>query len=240
MSDEQWPPAGVDWYYADDWTAIAHGDCREILPTLPKVDLVLTDPPYNSGIRYGDSTDDKRDDYWDWLGERIGAMMVADRVLVKHSALKINEFVAHHPSRMLIWVKPFSSGFPYRGVATHFEPIHLLKGDSCRWSKDYFECSAGNSNKEGRTGHPAQMPESVQRWLVNTFSDVDHVICDPFMGSGTTLRAAKDLNRKAIGIEIEEKYCEIAANRMAQEVMDFTGNAEANECIQATGSAPLS
>ena len=67
--------------------------------------------------------------------------------------------------------------------------------------------------------HPAPRHLKHVRWLVNWFSESDDVILDPFMGSGTTLRAAKDLGRKSIGIEIEERYCEIAAKRMSQQVM---------------------
>ena len=74
-------------------------------------------------------------------------------------------------------------------------------------------------NKEHRE-HPTQKPVPVMRWCIQRFpDDMATVILDPFMGSGTTLRAAKDLGRKAIGIEIEEKYCEIAAKRLAQEVL---------------------
>ena len=69
--------------------------------------------------------------------------------------------------------------------------------------------------------HPAQKPEDLMRWCILQAGDEYQTILDPFCGSGTTLRAAKDLGRKAIGIEIEEKYCEIAANRMSQEVMEF-------------------
>ena len=68
-------------------------------------------------------------------------------------------------------------------------------------------------------GHPGPRSLKAARWLLSWWSDEGETILDPFMGSGTTLRAAKDLGRKAIGIEIEERYCELAAKRMAQTVM---------------------
>jgi site-specific DNA-methyltransferase (adenine-specific) len=75
----------------------------------------------------------------------------------------------------------------------------------------------GNNEKRF---HPTQKPISLMGFCINDTSA--QTILDPFMGSGTTLRAAKDLGRKAIGIEIEEKYCEIAAKRMSQEVLNLT------------------
>jgi site-specific DNA-methyltransferase (adenine-specific) len=72
-----------------------------------------------------------------------------------------------------------------------------------------------------KNGHPCPKPIGQWKWLVNRATVVGDSILDPFMGSGTTLRAAKDLGRKAIGIEIEERYCEIAANRLRQEVLLF-------------------
>ena len=68
--------------------------------------------------------------------------------------------------------------------------------------------------------HPTQKPVAVMKWCLQ-MSPESELILDPFMGSGTTLRAAKDLGRRAIGIEIEEKYCEIAAKRLAQKVFEF-------------------
>lgn len=78
-------------------------------------------------------------------------------------------------------------------------------------------CGGDSSNRS--FCHPAQKPLEVMRWAVS--ARPRWVVLDPFMGSGTTLRAAKDLNRKAIGIELDERYCEIAAKRMAQEVLPW-------------------
>jgi len=77
----------------------------------------------------------------------------------------------------------------------------------------------------GEAVHPTQKPVGIVAPLVSYSAPAGGVVLDPFMGSGTTLRAAKDLGRKAIGIEIEERYCEIAAKRLAQEVLDFEGAA---------------
>ena len=79
----------------------------------------------------------------------------------------------------------------------------------------------GLIGKESTRLHPTQKPLRLLRLLLTDYSEQGQTILDPFMGSGTTLRAAKDLRRKAIGIEIEEKYCEIAAKRLEQEVFDF-------------------
>ena len=70
-------------------------------------------------------------------------------------------------------------------------------------------------------GHPTQKPLKLFSAILKDFTDNNCVIADPFMGSGTTLRAAKNLNLGAIGIEIEEKYCEMAANILSQEVLSF-------------------
>ena len=87
---------------------------------------------------------------------------------------------------------------------------------------DAFDYSHGQLANEGKS-HPTQKPLPLMAWCIGKAGQPE-TIADPFMGSGTTLRAAKDLGRKAIGIEIEEKYCEIAAKRLSQEVFDFTDN----------------
>jgi site-specific DNA-methyltransferase (adenine-specific) len=76
-----------------------------------------------------------------------------------------------------------------------------------------------SSETADKTDHPCPKPYGWMAWAICLASEDGETVLDPFMGSGTTLRAAKDLGRKAIGIEIEERYCEIAAKRMRQEVL---------------------
>jgi len=209
-------------YYQDDAVVIYHADCREILPELPKVDLVLTDPPYNAGIKYSELQKDNRDDYWEWLCDRVAPCMnISEAVIIKHTSRKIREFQKIWDSQILIWIKPFSSGFPFNGLMLHWEPLHILKGKALKPIKDYIVVSSGNSNREHYTGHPAQFPELLALPIISAFTETSAIILDPFLGSGTTAYCAKKLNRKCIGIEIEEKYCEIAAKRCCQSVMNF-------------------
>ena len=78
------------------------------------------------------------------------------------------------------------------------------------------------SGDNGKRVHPTQKPEELMRWILGTYiTEPFETVLDPYIGSGTTGRACKDMNKKFIGIEIEEKYCEIAVKRLQQEVFDF-------------------
>jgi len=216
-------------YYQDDWVTIYHGDCREILPTLPKVDLVLTDPPYGIGadnrnrilsrgklakpIDYGESNWDSHTPP-EWL---FGLILEKSKEAIIWGG---NYFVLKPSSCWLVWDKDNGANdFADCELAWTNLPKAVRK-IRYRWNGMLQE---NMSEKEVRE-HPTQKPVPVMNWAITHATD-PKVILDPFMGSGTTLRAAKDLNRKAIGIEIEEKYCEIAAKRMSQEVFDLSSPA---------------
>ena len=188
-------------YYQDDAVTIYHADCRDVLPTLGKVDLVLTDPPYptahpefgDGDIQFLNGFNCPQLIFWSALG---------DFPL---------DFTAVH-----IWHKKTSNEI----VA--YERIFERGGSTrCKLYAYYFVNSTVAASYGGDifTGHPTQKPIRLIKQLIEENSQKEWTILDPFMGSGTTLRAAKDLNRKAIGIEIEERYCEMAAKRMTQTVM---------------------
>ncbi len=189
-------------YYEDEAVTIYHGDCREILPEIGPVDLVLTDPPYA----------DYEDAYpWDVVN-LIGLFpSVRSFVFWKGGSFPL-EFTARH-----IWAKANRNiGVLGEQYEECFELNGKTRGLVLRHAVIDSEMNA-TLNGDTFHEHPTQKPIRLIRRLLQHTDAV--TILDPFMGSGTTLRAAKDLGRLAIGIEIEEKYCEIAAKRMAQSVM---------------------
>lgn len=201
-------------YYEDGAVTIYHGDCREYLPGL-KADALVTDPPYgmahNSGWSsrpiHGDENTHERDNALRLWGD--GPALVFGRW-----DCPIPPGARH----ALVWDKGDWPGMgdlslPW-GPST--EMIYVLGHG--------FVGRRGGSvirlhRLTGETLHPNEKPVDLLARLVDACPP--GTILDPFTGSGTTLRAAKDLGRKAIGIEIEERYCEIAARRCAQEVLSL-------------------
>lgn len=228
-------------YYEKDGIVIYHGDCLDVLPGIQGVDLLILDPPYNLGKNYGEGTDDSRpyDEYWEWYcavlkvtweslaDDALGYLFHSDKGI--YDAKPLASSTGWEYIQTLIWYGP--NGFRGYTAANKsaawsyiHEPIlYLSKGiglpvkERPDWFGSVIPVPRPQSNfKEGRV-HVAQKPVNLLRRLIN-FQETTLVL-DPCMGSGTTLRAAKDVGRKAIGIEIEERYCEIAAKRMEQEVL---------------------
>lgn len=197
-------------YFADDSVTIYHGDCREVLPTLEPVDLVLTDPPYGVALE-GSSWDKSIPTPSEWLYPLFGK---AATILVTPG--NGNQQFYPAPNWTMAWFRPGSVQRVLRAAGfSHWEPI-LLYGNN-PFGVDAKQISP--NNPDSGNGHPCPKPLTLFKWLVK--ESKARTVLDPFMGSGTTLRAAKDLGLKAIGIELEEKYCEIAAKRMSQMVLQF-------------------
>jgi len=240
-SQRPWPPAGVKWYYYDDHTAIAHADCREILPIIEIEDLILTDPIWpNNSVEQFAAIDPYR-----LFAEMCSVLPSRSRRLVVHLGCDSDvRFLSCVPSFLsflrvcwLDYARPSYKGrLLYTGdIAYAFgTPPAYIKGRQvmsgmCRSSRSdrlflrkTHKSGSGGGRWTGRNEidqlpHPSPRRLEHVLWLIHQFSDT--AVLDPFMGSGTTLVAAKQLGRKAIGIEIEEKYCEIAVRRLAQEVL---------------------
>ncbi len=213
-------------YYEQNGITIYHGNCQELLPTFEKCDLVLTDPPYGIGENAhriaSRSKLAKTTDYgsFDWDKEPASEIEIALTLSsAKNSIVWGGNYFSLAPSRgWLVWDKQNSGNFADCELAwTNLKiSVRIFR---FMWNG---MIRAGEARGVQRV-HPTQKPVELMRWCIQKAdSRIDgnaNTILDPFMGSGTTLRAAKDLGRKAIGIELEEKYCEIAAKRLQQEVL---------------------
>jgi hypothetical protein len=211
-------------YYEKDGQAIYLGDCREILPLFigTPIDLVLTDPPYNVGKDFGLLTDDRKPpaEYQAWLAEWFS---LSRRVCMAHIIFPgMNNIcfwrAISNVTAMGCWDKMGGGGRCALGIDDWEPYLFFHKGDrGFLGGHSVIHCRVGINTQV--QGHPTPKP-------VELFKKVIHkakakFVLDPFLGSGTTLRACKDLQVKGIGIEINEAYCELAANRLQQGVLEF-------------------
>ena len=211
-------------YYERDGVTIFCGDCRDILPTLEagSVDLVLTDPPYGIGFTA---------EGYDRHNAKYGTapVRVVERMANDDGSLDLS-FLSNYPKRIVwgfphlsdpqatgwfVWIKHENNSL--NAMGNPLEMAYSTCWSGFKW-RSHLWCGYLTGG-EMRYDHPTQKPLRIIAWLIERYSGVGDLILDPFMGSGTTLRAAKDLGRRAIGIEIEEKYCAIAVKRLAQEVL---------------------
>lgn len=207
-------------YYEDEAVTIYHGDCREILPAIQFQGLVVADPPY--GISYNPSGGGKgwSTKTFDEEDRLIGDDAPFDPAVLIHFDRMILWGANHYANQLpcsptwYVWDK--RENFPSNDFSDCEFAWSNLGGPS-RVFRHYWSGAIRASERAEQRVHPTQKPLALMRWCIEQSRDPN--VLDPFMGSGTTLRAAKDLGRKAIGIEIEEKYCEIAAKRMAQGVL---------------------
>ena len=204
-----------------------YGDCREILPTLPKVDAVITDPPYGIGFKY-QSHNDNPDYYIEWLWPLIrdaeALCNPGSPVFVWQSSTNLRRLVEWFPRewRLFVAAKNFVQMRP-TAMQWSFDPV------LCWWvpgkkpwalgtaSRDFFIANtapvvASPLNLE--KGHPCPRPLDLLLHMVGQWATPGGTVLDPFMGSGTTGVACMNLGRKFIGIEIERKYFDIACRRI--------------------------
>ncbi len=200
-------PAPEKLYYLDKESGIAiyHADCRDILPLIPdkSIDLVLTDPPY-----YG------YEDYeWDIVDLDRLLPQVRSFIFWKGRDFPLL-FTARH-----IWAKANRN---IGNSGEQYEELYEINGSKTGLVMRHAVIdSEMNAQLNGDIfyNHPTQKPAKLIQRIIIYSTSIGNLILDPFLGSGTTTYCAKKLGRKCIGIEIEEKYCEIAKKRLAQSVM---------------------
>jgi site-specific DNA-methyltransferase (adenine-specific) len=221
------PHAGITIYHGDSSLLLAS-------PSIPRCDLFLTDPPYGiNGGRGGTSHLRARGAYEgsftsdDDTPEYLRVVVVP--VIICAIGLCDGGILTPGNKNFCLYPQPESLGMMWQPQGTSAQrwgwadaqPIFYY-GISPTQGKYLDRCSFKvTENDQCDNGHPCPKPYSIWSKLLAKGSEEGDTVLDPFMGSGTTLWAAKQLGRKAVGIEIEERYCEIAAKRLSQEVFDF-------------------
>ena len=222
-------------YYEDDFVTLYLGDCLADHRQWLDADVLVTDPPYgvqweskkgsqskakraslvrNRGAIAGDGDTDARDAALEAWGQR--------------PAIAFGSWKAPRPDgvrSLLIWHKEGSYSGPLNAAFfTNHEDIYVM-GEGWRKSspplRSVITTTEHRSQAPAIFGHPTPKPVSLMEQLIDRCPP--GVIADPFAGSGSTLVAAKNLRRKAVGVELEERYCEVIAKRLSQDTLDLFG-----------------
>lgn len=222
-------------YYEHGGITIYHGDCREVLPSL-QADLLFTDPPFGLGYADHGMGNGGRAGRG---GKPSGAYFIEG-----NEDLSVGIFACEWAESRNLPAVVFAS--PYAPFPGKWRNLLVWdKGGAVGWGGDPDVCFKRTWEliQIARNGELiGSRPDSVIRWYITPDNYAEHpcekpfglihglmakipgdLVVDPFMGSGTSVVSAKTLGRRAIGIEIEERYCEIAAKRLSQEVFDFSG-----------------
>lgn len=230
-------------YYQDDFVTLYHGDACELLPRI-RGEVLLTSPPYgvqNNNMaarakhKYGGNPDVLSRRLLDALANAnckwrfVNVQMLADNKRLLWQWIGGN---ADRLKEVIVWTKENPPPAMEPGVMNSaFELIFVLADDDAdkrkfggvEWHGTLANVVRSGVNcNEWAKYHRAAFPDWLPLWVVNNFTTAGQTVVDGCAGIGTTLRAAKDLGRLAVGVELEEKYCEIAARRMAQECLPLS------------------
>ena len=220
-------------YYQDDYVTLYHGDCLTEHREWLGGDVLVTDPPY--GVQWESKKGDQTKVNRGALVRTRGSVSGDDDTTVRDAVLEawgarpsivFGSWKAPRPSgvrSLLIWHKEGSYSGPLNAAFfTNHEDIYVM-GEGWRKSspplRSVITTTEHRSVAAAIAGHPTPKAVGLMEKLVDRCPP--GIIADPFAGSGATLIAAKNLGRKVIGVELEEKYCEIIARRCSQEVLDL-------------------
>lgn len=236
-------------YYQDESVTLYKGDCMDVLPQISGVGLVFTSPPYNLGDMSGGlaNLSGGYRSYADRMGDRQYVAWQQDVLEASWNTLADDGaiFYNHKPivrDGTVTLPTRLNPGLPLRQIVIwyrqmgvnwapgHFLPVHewlmilakpdwRLRDKSASHASDVWPVRPDM----GKNEHPAPFPIQLPQMAIA--ATTDGVVLDPFAGSGTTLRAAKDAGRRSIGVEMDERYCDLIATRLSQEVLEFGGAA---------------
>ena len=202
-------------YYSDDHVTLYHARWEDVPPDLLRADVLVTDPPYGIAAAKAGAHSSIRDDArWprmEWDNDRPSGPVRRLVEMFDASAIWGGNYFADvlpASSGWLAWIKPEAeTGFS------------LADMELC-WTSLPMAARVKRYARRDGNQHPTQKPVDVMTWTIGFLPP--GTILDPYAGSGTTLVAAKSLGRKAIGVECVERYCEVAANRLRQEVLGLS------------------
>jgi site-specific DNA-methyltransferase (adenine-specific) len=224
-------------YYQDDQVTLYHGDCRDVLPELDarSVDLVMTDPPFSVPVKYQDVTGAYPRSWGDLVVMEpffAGVLKDIRRVVKDDSQTYVCCDGDTYPvffkaayslwpqSHMVVWYKP--SGRRGRGWLHSHELVLHLRTAATQYAQGFRQDVVGvmpvrTLNRQ----HPAEKPGDLWTFLAEGMNRTQYTVLDPFAGGGSVLDWARLRGHRAIGVEIEEQYCELIARRLDQQSFDF-------------------
>jgi len=212
-------------YYKTERGVLYHGDCLKVLKQLPdkSVDLVLTDPPY--GMKYKSNHYKNGNPFGEITGDNKYPVEILDICfrLAKRAVFSFCRWDNLHevpkPKSFIVWLKNnWSAGDLNHEYARMWEGILFYPLDKHFFHKRLPDVVDSRRVPPTKLVHPTQKPEILIRSLINNNTNETDLVLDPFLGSGTTAVACEALGRRWIGIEISEKYCEIAKERIEAEI----------------------
>jgi DNA modification methylase len=206
-------------YFEDEFVTLFHGDCLDVTEWL-SADVLVTDPPYGVAYKSG-----RRKDLPKIVNdESIDVRDICLDLWREKPALVFGSWKAERPRnvrQLIVWDKRGGAGFsgdlkmPWADIT---EEIYVI-GTGWLGPRVPAIYSVPTLPPANRPDHPTPKPVGLLERLINHCPD--GVIADPFAGSGATLLAARNLGRKVIGVELEEKYCELMAKRLSQQTFQF-------------------